>query len=185
MRSGSTRSQVCVETLPRHERPRAAQHIVVGLGAIRRTAWSARTISSSPSRLRSWRSSAWRMIMDDLKGDVWQRSSLPIHYPGEPVTAAAASRRPARWPPCSRTRSKPNLIQTLEHTPALVHGGPFANIAHGCNTVRATKMAALKLADYHHHRGRLSAQTSAQRSSSISSAGRQGLKPDASRFGCN
>ena len=41
---------------------------------------------------------------------------------------------------------KPNLIQTLEHTPAIVHGGPFANIAHGCNSVRATK-AALKLAD--------------------------------------
>ena len=42
---------------------------------------------------------------------------------------------------------KPNLIQTLEHTPALVHGGPFANIAHGCNSVRATK-TALKMADY-------------------------------------
>lgn len=42
---------------------------------------------------------------------------------------------------------KPNLVQTLEHTPAIVHGGPFANIAHGCNSVRATKLA-LKLADY-------------------------------------
>lgn len=42
---------------------------------------------------------------------------------------------------------KPNLIQTLEHTPAIIHGGPFANIAHGCNSVRATK-AALKMADY-------------------------------------
>jgi formate--tetrahydrofolate ligase len=42
---------------------------------------------------------------------------------------------------------KPNLIQTLEHTPAIVHGGPFANIAHGCNSVRATK-TALKMADY-------------------------------------
>ena len=42
---------------------------------------------------------------------------------------------------------KPNLVQTLEHTPAIVHGGPFANIAHGCNSVTATKMA-LKLADY-------------------------------------
>lgn len=42
---------------------------------------------------------------------------------------------------------KPNLVQTLEHTPAIVHGGPFANIAHGCNSVRATK-TALKLADY-------------------------------------
>ncbi len=42
---------------------------------------------------------------------------------------------------------KPNLVQTLEHTPAIVHGGPFANIAHGCNSVTATKMA-MKLADY-------------------------------------
>ena len=42
---------------------------------------------------------------------------------------------------------KPNLVQTLENTPALMHGGPFANIAHGCNSVRATKLA-LKLADY-------------------------------------
>jgi formate--tetrahydrofolate ligase len=42
---------------------------------------------------------------------------------------------------------KPNLIQTLEHTPVLVHGGPFANIAHGCNSIRATK-AALRMADY-------------------------------------
>ena len=42
---------------------------------------------------------------------------------------------------------KPNLIQTLEHTPALVHGGPFANIAHGCNSVAATRIG-LKLADY-------------------------------------
>ena len=42
---------------------------------------------------------------------------------------------------------KPNLVQTLEHTPCLIHGGPFANIAHGCNSVRATKLA-LKMADY-------------------------------------
>ena len=41
----------------------------------------------------------------------------------------------------------PNLVQTLEHTPTFIHGGPFANIAHGCNSVIATKMA-LKLADY-------------------------------------
>ncbi len=42
---------------------------------------------------------------------------------------------------------KPNIVQTIEHTPALVHGGPFANIAHGCNSIMATK-TALKLADY-------------------------------------
>ena len=42
---------------------------------------------------------------------------------------------------------KPNLVQTLEHTPAIVHGGPFANIAHGCNSIIATKLA-LKLGEY-------------------------------------
>ena len=42
---------------------------------------------------------------------------------------------------------KPNLVQTLEHTPAFVHGGPFANIAHGCNSVTATKIA-MRLSDY-------------------------------------
>ena len=41
---------------------------------------------------------------------------------------------------------KPNLVQTLENTPAIIHGGPFANIAHGCNSIIATKMA-LKLGD--------------------------------------
>lgn len=46
-----------------------------------------------------------------------------------------------------RDALKPNLVQTLEHTPALIHGGPFANIAHGCNSLRATKLA-LKLGDY-------------------------------------
>ena len=42
---------------------------------------------------------------------------------------------------------KPNIVQTLEHSPALMHGGPFANIAHGCNSIKATRLA-LKLADY-------------------------------------
>ncbi len=58
---------------------------------------------------------------------------------------------------------KPNLVQTLEHTPAIVHGGPFANIAHGCNSVTATKMA-LKLATTRSRRPD-SAQTWEQRSS--------------------
>ena len=49
---------------------------------------------------------------------------------------------------------KPNMIQTLEHTPAFVHGGPFANIAHGCNSVSATKLA-LKLCRLCSYRGRL------------------------------
>ena len=49
---------------------------------------------------------------------------------------------------------KPNLVQTLEGTPAFVHGGPFANIAHGCNSVMATRMA-MQLGRYRHYRGRL------------------------------
>lgn len=65
---------------------------------------------------------------------------------GEPVTAGQLQAVGA-MAALLKDAMKPNLIQTLEHTPALVHGGPFANIAHGCNSVRATK-AALKMADY-------------------------------------
>lgn len=65
---------------------------------------------------------------------------------GKPVTAADLNAVGA-MAALLKDAMKPNLIQTLEHTPALVHGGPFANIAHGCNSVRATK-AALKMADY-------------------------------------
>jgi hypothetical protein len=62
----------------------------------------------------------------------------------------------------------PNLVQTLEHNPALLHGGPFANIAHGCNSVMATR-TALKLADYGSPKP-ASAPTWGPRSSSTSSA---------------
>ena len=65
---------------------------------------------------------------------------------GEPVTAGQLKAVGA-MAALLKDAIKPNLIQTLEHTPALVHGGPFANIAHGCNSVRATK-AAMKMADY-------------------------------------
>ena len=65
---------------------------------------------------------------------------------GEPVTVSDLKAVGA-MAALMKAASKPNLIQTLEHTPALVHGGPFANIAHGCNSVRATK-TALKIADY-------------------------------------
>lgn len=67
-------------------------------------------------------------------------------YSGKPVTAEDLHATGA-MAALLKDAMKPNLIQTLEHTPALVHGGPFANIAHGCNSVRATK-AALKMADY-------------------------------------
>ena len=72
---------------------------------------------------------------------------------------------------------KPNLIQTLEHTPALVHGGPFANIAHGCNSVRATK-AALKMADYVITEAGFGADLGAEKFFDIKCR-MSGLKPDA------
>ncbi len=67
-------------------------------------------------------------------------------FDGKPVTAADLN-AVGSMAALLKDALKPNLIQTLEHTPAIVHGGPFANIAHGCNSVRATK-TALKLADY-------------------------------------
>ena len=71
---------------------------------------------------------------------------VAYNYEGKPVTAADLHAVGA-MAALLKDAMKPNLIQTLEHTPALVHGGPFANIAHGCNSIRATK-AALKMADY-------------------------------------
>lgn len=87
-------------------------------------------------------------LADDLQ-DLSRRLSQIIvayNYKGEPVTAADLKAVGAMTA-LLKDAIKPNLIQTLEHTPALVHGGPFANIAHGCNSVRATK-TALRLADY-------------------------------------
>ena len=83
--------------------------------------------------------------MDDLKKKL---SQIIVAYDldGNPVTAKDLKAVGA-MAALLKDAIKPNLIQTLEHTPALVHGGPFANIAHGCNSVRATK-TALKMADY-------------------------------------
>ncbi len=68
------------------------------------------------------------------------------NYSGEPVTAGDLKAAGAMTA-LLKDALKPNLVQTLEHTPAFVHGGPFANIAHGCNSIVATKMAR-KLGDY-------------------------------------
>ena len=73
------------------------------------------------------------------------RIIVAYNFDGEPVTADDLNATGA-MAALLKHAVKPNLIQTLEHTPALVHGGPFANIAHGCNSVRATKMA-LKMSD--------------------------------------
>ena len=82
--------------------------------------------------------------MNDLKERLG-KIIVAYNYAGEPVTAAQLNAVGA-MAALLKDAIKPNLIQTLEHTGALVHGGPFANIAHGCNSVRATK-TALKLAD--------------------------------------
>ena len=87
-------------------------------------------------------------LADDMK-DLKERLSRIIvayNYAGEPVTAGDLHAVGA-MAALVKDAIKPNLIQTLEHTPVLVHGGPFANIAHGCNSVKATK-AGLKMADY-------------------------------------
>lgn len=83
--------------------------------------------------------------MEDLKKRL-DRMVVAYNYAGEPVTAGQIHATGA-MAALLKDAIKPNLIQTLEHTPAIIHGGPFANIAHGCNSVRATK-AALKMADY-------------------------------------
>jgi len=83
--------------------------------------------------------------MKDLKERLG-KMVVAYNYQGQPVTASDI-KAVGSMAALLKDAIKPNLIQTLEHTPALVHGGPFANIAHGCNSVRATK-AAMKMADY-------------------------------------
>ncbi len=86
-------------------------------------------------------------LAEDIQ-DLKQRLGKIIvayNFNGDPVTAEELKATGAMTA-LLKDAIKPNLIQTLEHTPALVHGGPFANIAHGCNSVRATRMA-LKLSD--------------------------------------
>ncbi|MBQ9592879.1 MAG: formate--tetrahydrofolate ligase [Lachnospiraceae bacterium] len=83
--------------------------------------------------------------MKDLKERL-SRIIVAYTYEGKPVTAGEIG-AVGSMAALLKDAIRPNLIQTLENTPAFVHGGPFANIAHGCNSVRATK-TALKLADY-------------------------------------
>ena len=83
--------------------------------------------------------------IDDLKARL-ARLVVGYTYGGKPVTAGDLKAQGA-MAALLKDALKPNLVQTLEHTPAFVHGGPFANIAHGCNSVTATKIA-LKLGDY-------------------------------------
>ena len=87
-------------------------------------------------------------LADDMK-DLKERLArivVAYNFEGKPVTAGDLNAM-GSMAALLKDAIKPNLIQTLENSPAIVHGGPFANIAHGCNSVRATK-TALKLADY-------------------------------------
>ena len=104
------------------------------------------------------------------------RIVVAYNFAGEPVTAEQLQATGAMTA-LLKDAIKPNLIQTLEHTPALVHGGPFANIAHGCNSVIATKMA-LKLADIAITEAGFGADLGAEKFMDIKCR-MSGLKPDA------
>ena len=123
---------------------RALRNIVVGLGAkadgvVREDHFVISVASEIMAVL---------CLANDLKDlkEMLGRIIVAYNYDGEPVTAKDL-KAVGSMAALLKEAIKPNMIQTLEHTPAIVHGGPFANIAHGCNSVRATKMA-LKLADY-------------------------------------
>lgn len=113
--------------------------------------------------------------MHDLKKRLG-RIIVAYSFEGKPVTADDLQATGA-MAALLKDALKPNLIQTLEHTPAIVHGGPFANIAHGCNSVRATK-TALKLADYVITEAGFGADLGAEKFFDIKCR-KAGLKPDA------
>ena len=117
-------------------------------------------------------------LADDL-ADLKKRLGRIIvayNFNGDPVTADDLQATGAMTA-LLKDAIKPNLIQTLEHTPALIHGGPFANIAHGCNSVRATKMA-LKLGDIAVTEAGFGADLGAEKFFDIKCR-MAGLKPDA------
>ncbi len=113
--------------------------------------------------------------MEDLKTRLG-RIIVAYDYDGKPVTAAQLN-AVGSMAALLKDALRPNLIQTLEHTPAIVHGGPFANIAHGCNSVRATR-TALKLADYVITEAGFGADLGAEKFLDIKCR-MAGLKPDA------
>ncbi len=113
--------------------------------------------------------------MQDLKERLG-RIIVAYNYAGEPVTAKELN-AVGSMAALLKDALKPNMIQTLEHTPALVHGGPFANIAHGCNSARATK-TALKMADYVITEAGFGADLGAEKFFDIKCR-MAGLKPDA------
>ena len=119
------------------------------------------------------------LCLDDDMADLKKRLGRIIvayTFDGKPVTADDLQAT-GSMAALLKDALKPNLIQTLEHTPAIVHGGPFANIAHGCNSVRATK-TALKLADYVITEAGFGADLGAEKFFDIKCR-MAGLKPDA------
>lgn len=153
---------------------RALRNIVVGLGAkadgVVREDHFVITVASEIMAILC--------LADDMK-DLKERLGKIIvayNYAGEPVTAAQLNAVGA-MAALLKDAIKPNMIQTLEHTGALVHGGPFANIAHGCNSVRATK-TALKLADIVVTEAGFGADLGAEKFLDIKCR-KAGLKPDA------
>lgn len=117
-------------------------------------------------------------LAEDIKDLKKRLARIIVAYneSGDPVTAGDLKAVGA-MAALLKDAVKPNIIQTLEHTPALVHGGPFANIAHGCNSVRATR-TALKMADYCITEAGFGADLGAEKFFDIKCRA-AGLKPDA------
>lgn len=113
--------------------------------------------------------------LEDLKERL-SRLIIGYTFDNKPVTAGDLKAQGAMTA-LLKDALKPNLVQTLEHTPAIVHGGPFANIAHGCNSVIATKMA-MKLGDYTVTEAGFGADLGAEKFLDIKCR-LAGLKPDA------
>ncbi|MBQ8913475.1 MAG: formate--tetrahydrofolate ligase, partial [Lachnospiraceae bacterium] len=153
---------------------RALRNIVIGMGAkmdgvVRQDGFII-TVASEVMAILCLASD-----INDLH-DRLARIIVAYNYDNEPVTADDLKAVGAMTA-LLKDAIKPNLIQTLEHTPALVHGGPFANIAHGCNSVRAT-MTALKMADYVITEAGFGADLGAEKFFDIKCR-MAGLKPDA------
>ncbi len=153
---------------------RALRNIVVGLGAkadgVPREDHFVITVATETMAILCLAND-----MDDLKKRL-SRIIVAYTREGEPVTAGQLNAVGA-MAALLKDAIKPNLVQTLEHNPVIIHGGPFANIAHGCNSVRATK-TALGIADYTITEAGFGADLGAEKFLDIKCR-MAGLKPDA------
>ncbi len=153
---------------------RALRNIVVGLGAkadgVPREDHFVITVASEIMAILCLASD-----MDDLKERL-SRIIVAYTRDGEPVTAKDLN-AVGSMAALLKDAIKPNLVQTLEHTPVIVHGGPFANIGHGCNSVRATR-TALRISDYTVTEAGFGADLGAEKFLDIKCR-IAGLKPDA------